>query len=56
MNDEIDALLPKLIGLTVAAGEAIMQVYETPFSVEYKEDHSPLTLADKLSHEIISTD
>jgi len=55
MSNEIDVLLPKLIGLTVAAGEAIMQVYDSPFSVEYKEDNSPLTIADKLSHEIIST-
>lgn len=36
------------------AGEAILGVYETPFEVEQKEDHSPLTLADKESHRIIS--
>jgi|SRR6185437_7384763 len=54
-NDEITTLPPKLAELIVAAGEAILKVYDSPFSVEYKEDNSPLTLADKLSHEIIST-
>jgi 3'(2'), 5'-bisphosphate nucleotidase len=54
-SEELERLLPLIIGLSVAAGEAIMQVYNSGFSVEYKEDNSPLTLADKLSHEIIST-
>ncbi len=36
------------------AGEAILEVYDTDFSVEKKEDRSPLTLADKRSHQIIS--
>ena len=53
-NTSLD-LLPNVINLAIAAGEAIMQVYSSPFSVEYKEDNSPLTLADKLSHEIIAT-
>jgi len=54
-SEEMTTLLPDLSWLIIAAGEAILKVYESPFSVEYKEDHSPLTLADKLSHEIIST-
>jgi 3'(2'), 5'-bisphosphate nucleotidase len=54
-NDEIVTLPAKLAELIIAAGEAILKVYDSPFSVEYKEDNSPLTLADKLSHEIIST-
>jgi 3'(2'), 5'-bisphosphate nucleotidase len=32
-----------------------MQVYSKPFDVEYKEDHSPLTIADKISNDIISS-
>src|SRR5688572_10207198 len=36
------------------AGEAILEVYDSDFAVERKEDKSPLTLADKRSHEIIS--
>jgi 3'(2'), 5'-bisphosphate nucleotidase len=35
------------------AGQEVMEVYETAFDVELKEDHSPLTLADKRSHEAI---
>ncbi len=35
------------------AGDAIMEIYGSAFSVEFKDDRSPLTLADKNSHEII---
>ncbi len=35
------------------AGEAILDVYGSDFAVEHKDDKSPLTLADKRSHEII---
>jgi len=35
------------------AGEAILDVYGSDFTVEQKDDKSPLTLADKRSHEII---
>ena len=37
----------------IQAGEAIQKIYHTGFQVEYKEDHSPLTLADKTAHDII---
>ncbi len=36
------------------AGDAIDEVYGSSFTVELKEDNSPLTVADKRSHEIIS--
>jgi len=36
------------------AGAAVLDVYNSEFAVELKEDRSPLTLADKRSHEIIS--
>ncbi len=36
------------------AGEAILDVYGSDFAVEQKDDKSPLTLADKRSHEIIA--
>lgn len=39
----------------VQAGEAILEVYETDFDVEIKDDRSPLTLADKKSHDIIKS-
>jgi len=36
------------------AGDAIMDIYESPFEVETKSDNSPLTIADKKSHNIIN--
>ncbi len=35
------------------AGRKILDVYETDFDVDYKEDDSPLTEADRVSNEII---
>ena len=40
--------------LILEAGEAVLDVYGSDFSVEQKEDRSPLTLADMQSHRIIS--
>lgn len=43
-----------LIQTALKAGKAILDIYEIgDAGVEYKEDHSPLTTADKASHEII---
>ena len=35
------------------AGEAIMGIYQTDFQVDYKDDRSPLTQADRAAHDII---
>ena len=43
-----------LLNLIAEASEAILDVYATDFAVECKEDHSPVTLADRRSHEIIN--
>ena len=51
MLDRID--MGVLEGLAMEAGRAVMQIYERDFAVEYKEDKSPLTEADKASNEII---
>jgi 3'(2'), 5'-bisphosphate nucleotidase len=40
---------------SLEAGQAIMRVYDSAFNVEYKEDKSPLTEADKKANEIINT-
>lgn len=40
-------LLHQTIIAAVLAGKEILEVYETNFNVEYKDDKSPLTLADK---------
>ena len=39
--------------LSYKAGKAIMKVYNSPFQVKSKVDNSPITIADKRSHEII---
>jgi 3'(2'), 5'-bisphosphate nucleotidase len=50
---EIDVSLLVLIAAD-AAGE-IMNVYRTPFEIEYKSDCSPLTEADMRSHGVIAS-
>jgi 3'(2'), 5'-bisphosphate nucleotidase len=47
-----DHLLTALLA-SKEAGLAILDVYKQDFDVSYKEDRSPLTLADKRSHDII---
>ncbi len=37
----------------IEAGREILTIYHAGFTVDYKEDRSPLTLADKASHTII---
>ncbi|MBA4240819.1 MAG: 3'(2'),5'-bisphosphate nucleotidase [Sphingobacteriaceae bacterium] len=46
-------LLHQTILASVLAGKEILDVYETNFNVEYKDDKSPLTLADKKASEKI---
>ena len=43
-------LLNIAIEAAVAAGAEILEVYKSDFSVEHKDDKSPLTLADKRGH------
>lgn len=44
-----------LIGVkaAVSAGKVIMEYYNTSYTVEYKDDNSPLTNADKSAHQCI---
>ena len=44
-----------IVTIAKEAGDAIMQVYKQNFEVEYKQDNSPLTLADKKANDIIET-
>lgn len=48
-------LTEALIALAEEAGERIMRVYQRDFAVETKTDASPLTEADRASHEHILT-
>ncbi len=45
--------LEQLLNLARRAGDAILEIYHTEFTVQDKEDHSPLTAADLASHGII---
>ena len=42
-----------VVALARKAGEAIMEIYQKNFEVEFKADQSPLTEADKAAHSII---
>lgn len=46
-------MIENIITITKNAGKAILEIYEKDFSVEYKDDKSPLTDADKISNKII---
>ncbi len=52
-HDKLRALIPLLLTTSQNAGIAILEVYHADFAVEHKDDKSPLTLADRRSHEII---
>ena len=45
--------LEDIVRIAQEAGDAIMQIYTKNFSIEYKDDRSPLTEADTKSNEII---
>jgi 3'(2'), 5'-bisphosphate nucleotidase len=46
-------LLDAMLGIATDAGRAIMEIYDSDFAVELKDDRSPLTEADRASHAII---
>ena len=52
----MNELLKDIEQLSVAAGQAIMEIYESgDFGVDHKADDSPLTKADLASHQVIIT-
>ena len=53
MLNQID--VQDIVTIAKEAGDAIMQIYKQDFEVEYKQDNSPLTLADKKANDIIET-
>ena len=52
---ELKKLLDVMKRLALIAGEEILKQYNQEIQVEYKEDHSPVTTADKAANEIIVT-
>ncbi|PCJ80132.1 MAG: 3'(2'),5'-bisphosphate nucleotidase [Flavobacteriales bacterium] len=53
-SEELKQYLQTAISASIDAGNEILDVYDSDFAVEHKEDKSPLTLADKQAHEKIS--
>ncbi len=54
-NGQLSSLLPQVEELAREGGQEIMAIFDTVnLSVEYKQDHSPLTQADIASHHVIS--
>jgi len=49
--DQID--IQDIVKIAKDSGKAIMKIYNQDFDVEFKEDTSPLTIADKKANEII---
>ena len=47
------SLLHTALSAVLLAGDAIMDIYEKDFSIDYKEDNSPLTDADRSAHQRI---
>lgn len=52
-HTELKVLLADAIVASLKAGKEILEVYEGTFNVEYKDDRSPLTEADKRAHQVI---
>src|SRR3981081_3361610 len=50
---DLPALAGTLLPIVARAGAAIMQIYDQGFTVQRKEDNSPLTLADLDSQRVI---
>ena len=50
---DLNELLNRVERIGLEAGDAVMSVYSREFSVEEKDDKSPLTEADKAAHDII---
>ena len=47
--------IQEILPIAVSAGKEILTIYEKDFTVEFKDDNSPLTEADKMSHNIIES-
>ncbi len=47
-------MIHRVLKIALEAGREVMEVYRETFSVEYKEDRTPLTEADRRSHRVIT--
>jgi 3'(2'), 5'-bisphosphate nucleotidase len=46
-------LLEPLLEIAAQASKRILEIYATDFQVDIKDDHSPVTAADRAAHEVI---
>lgn len=54
ITDKKDPTIEQLIAVAEAASDAILEIYEgADFGIEYKDDESPLTRADRRSNDVI---
>ncbi|MGH8402549.1 MAG: 3'(2'),5'-bisphosphate nucleotidase CysQ, partial [Gammaproteobacteria bacterium] len=53
MSRHDEQLLGPLLDIAAEAGAGILEIYATDFAVKLKTDHSPVTTADMVAHEII---
>ncbi len=51
---DLEKFLFEAIKTAKMAGDKILEVYQSEFAIEHKEDKSPLTEADKRSHNVIN--
>ncbi|MGG4169875.1 3'(2'),5'-bisphosphate nucleotidase CysQ [Rossellomorea vietnamensis] len=49
-------MLNEVIEIAIGAGKKVLEVYDDAYTIHEKEDRSPLTIADQLSHEHIKTE
>lgn len=53
MDSTTKDIIPLLHECIVAAGKAILSVYDTDFAVDTKQDETPITEADRRAHDLI---
>lgn len=49
----MDSLLSDIVSLAKKAGDQVLNIYQSDFTIGYKTDKSPITVADLASHECI---
>ena len=52
-NQITEGLIQQVNSIALEAGDAIMNVYQTDFDIQMKDDFSPVTKADKEANAII---
>ena len=53
-NMDMKKLLETAIHAAIEAGQKTLEIYSKDFEVEFKEDESPLTIADTASNDVIN--